>query len=99
MIQRSGHKSQHRKKETTEEKVQKHLLSSFQKTKSKQTSGSVFADRIEQNKKTEIELELINFVDYFVDGRIKCTGNLVTFKIEALESNQFVNPKETCNFE
>ena len=33
----------------------KHLLSSFQQTKSTQTSGSVFADRIEQVKKTKFE--------------------------------------------
>ena len=42
-------------------KYKKHLLSSFQKTKSTQTSGSVFADRIEQVKKTEFDLELIKF--------------------------------------
>ena len=34
-------------------KYKKHLLSSCQKTKSKQTSGSVFADQIEQVKKTK----------------------------------------------
>ena len=37
----------------------KRLLSSFEKTKSTQTSGSLFADRIEQIKKTSFELELI----------------------------------------
>ena len=37
----------------------KHLLSSFQKTKSTQTSGSVFAERVEQVKKTTYELEFI----------------------------------------
>ena len=44
--------TQHREKETLEEKYKKPLLSSFQKTKSTQTSGSVFADRIEQVKKS-----------------------------------------------
>ena len=36
-------------------KYKKHLLSSCQKTKSTQTSGSVFADGIEQVKKTKLE--------------------------------------------
>ena len=36
------------KKRLLRKKFKKHLLSSFQKTKSTQTSGSVFADRIEQ---------------------------------------------------
>ena len=39
-------------------KYKKHLLNSIQKAKSTQTSGSVFADRIEQIKKTKLELEL-----------------------------------------
>ena len=47
------------KKRFLRKKYKKHLLSSFQKTKSTQTSGSVFADRIEQVKKTKFELELI----------------------------------------
>ena len=34
-------------------------MSSLQKTISTQTSGSVFADRIEQDKKTKLEVELI----------------------------------------
>ena len=41
-------------------KYQKQLFSSFHKTKSTQTSRSVFADRIEEVKKTKFELELIN---------------------------------------
>ena len=43
------------KKRLLRKKYKKHLLSSFQKTKSTQPSGSVFADRIEQVKKTEFE--------------------------------------------
>ena len=61
----------------------KHLLSSFQKTKSTQTSESVFADRIEQVKKTKFELELIKIVDCFLDGHGIYT-NLVSFKIKSL---------------
>ena len=45
----------------------KHLLRSFEKTKSMQSSGSVFADRIEKVRKTRIELELIKIVDCFLD--------------------------------
>ena len=44
---------------TLDEKYKKHLFSSYQNTKSAQTSASVFADRIEQVKETKFELELI----------------------------------------
>ena len=37
------------KKRLLRKKYKKHLFSSFQKTKTTQTSGSVFADRIEKN--------------------------------------------------
>ena len=43
-------------------------MSALQKNKSTQTSGSVFAKRIEKTKKTEFELELIKIVDCFLDG-------------------------------
>ena len=65
-------------------KYKKHLLSSFQKTKTTQARGSVFADRIEQVKKTEFELELIKNVDCFLDGHGNYTSNLVSFKIKSL---------------
>ena len=61
-------------------KYKKHLLSSFQKTKSTQISRSVFADRIEQVKKTKFELELIKNVDCFLDGHGNYTSKLVSFK-------------------
>ena len=41
------------KKRLLRKKYKRHLLSSLQKTISTQTSGSVFADRIEQVKKTK----------------------------------------------
>ena len=53
------------KKRLLRKKYKKPLLSSFQKTKSTQTSGSLFADRIEQVKKTKFQLELIKIVDCF----------------------------------
>ena len=71
------------KKRLLRKKYKKHLLSSFQKTKSTQTSGSVFADRIEQVKKTKFELELIKIVDCFLDGHGNYTSNLVSFKIKS----------------
>ena len=53
------------KKRLLRKEYKKHLLSSFQKTKSTQTSGSVFAERIEKVKKTKFELVLIKIVDCF----------------------------------
>ena len=72
------------KKRLLRKKYKKNLLSSMQKTKSTQTSGSVFADRIEQVKKTKFELELIKIVDGFLDGHGYFTSILVSFKIKSL---------------
>ena len=72
------------KKRLLKKKYKKHLLSSFQKSKSTQTSGSVFADRIEQVKKTKFELELIKIIDCFLDDHGNYTSNLVSFKIRCL---------------
>ena len=44
-----------KKKRLLRKTYKKHLLSSFQKTKLTQASGSVFADRIEEVKKTKFE--------------------------------------------
>ena len=82
------------KKRLLRKKFKKHLLSSFQKTKSTQTRGSEFADRIEQVKKTNFELELIKIVDCFLDGHGNYTSNLVSFKIKSLYTNPFLNSKE-----
>ena len=81
---RSGENAQHCEKETLQEKYEKHLLSSFQKSKSTQTTGSVFADWIEQVKKTKFELGLIKVVDCFPDGHDSYTSKLVSFKIKPL---------------
>ena len=61
----------------------KNLFSSFQKTKTTQTSGSVFAERIEEVKKTKFEFELIKIVDCFLDGHGKFDSNLVSFKLKS----------------
>ena len=68
------------KKRLLWKKYKKLFLSSIQKTKLTQTIGSVFADRIEQVKKTKFELELIKSVDCFLDGHGNYTSNLVSFK-------------------
>ena len=47
----------------------KHFLSFFRKTKLTQTSGSAFADTIEQIERSQIGKELITIVDSFLDGR------------------------------
>ena len=65
-------------------KFKKHLFSSFRKTKTTQTSGSVFAERLEKIKKTKFELDLIKIVDFFIDGRGNHDSNLVSFKIKSL---------------
>ena len=72
------------KKRLLRKAFKKQLLSSFQKTKLTETSGSVFADRIEQVKRTNFELELIKIVDCFLDGHGNYTSNLVSSKIKSL---------------
>ena len=77
-------------------KFKKHLFSSFQKTKTTQTSGSVFAERIEKLKETKFELELVKNVDCFLDGHGNYDSNLVSFRMKSLETNLFLNSKEIC---
>ena len=72
------------KKRLFRKKYKKHLFSSFQKTKATQTSGSVFAERIEKVKRTKFELDLIKIVDCFLDGHGNYDSNLVSFKIKSL---------------
>ena len=72
------------KKRLLRKKYKKHLFSSFQKTKTTQTSGSVFAERFEKVKKTKFELDLIKNVDCFLDGHGNYDSNLVSFKIKSL---------------
>ena len=57
----------------------KHFFSFFQKTKTTQTSGSVFAERIKKVKKTKFELELLKVVDCFLDGHGNYDSNLACF--------------------
>ena len=61
-------------------------MSSLQKNKSTQTSGSVFAERIEKAKKTKFELELIKIEDCFLDGHGSYDSKLVSFKNTLLQT-------------
>ena len=58
-------------------------MSSLQKNTTTQTSGSVFAERIEKARKTKFELELLKIVDCFLDGHGTYDSNLVSFKIKS----------------
>ena len=71
-------------KKTLEEKVQKTFIQLLSKDKNTQTSGSVFAERIEKGKKTKFEFELIKIVDCFLDGYGNFDSKLVSFKIKSL---------------
>ena len=72
------------KKRLLRKKYKKKLFRSFQKTKTTQTSGSVFAERIEKVQKTKFELDLIKIVDCFLDGHGNYDSNLVSFKTKYL---------------
>ena len=72
------------KKRLLRKKYKTHFFSSFQKAKTTQTSGSVFAERIEKVKNTKFELELIKIVDCFLDGHGNSDSNLGSFKIKSL---------------
>ena len=72
------------KKRLLRRKYKKHLFSSFQKTKRTQTSGSVFAESIENVKKTKFELHLMKTVYCVLDGHGNFDRNSVSFKIKAL---------------
>ena len=84
------------KKKLLRRKYKKQLLSSFQKTKSTQTIGSVFADRIEHTKWTKLELELIKIIDCFPGGHGYYTSNLVSVKIKSLQTNHILNSEAKC---
>ena len=82
------------KKRLLWKKYKKLLFSSFRKTKTTQTSGSVFAERIEKVKETKFELEQIEIVDCFLDGHGNYDSNLVSFKTKFLKINHSLNSKE-----
>ena len=65
-------------------KYKKHSLSSFHKFKLTQTSGSVYAERIVQIKKTNFAAELIKTVDCLINGLGNYTSIFVLFKMKSL---------------
>ena len=71
------------KKRLLRKKYKKHFFSSFQNTKTTQTSGSVFAERFEKLKKTKFELDFIKIVDCPLDAHGKYDSNLVSFKMKS----------------
>ena len=75
------------KKRILRKNYRKLSLSSIQKTKSTQTSGSVFADRIEQVEKTKFELELIKIAYCFLDCHGNYSIDLVSFKKKSFYLN------------
>ena len=84
------------KKRLLRKMYKKHLFSSFQKTKTTQTSGLVFAERIEKVQRTKSEFELIKIVDCFLDGHGNFDSNLVYFKIKSLKTNHSLKSREIC---
>ena len=55
-------------------------MSALQKSKSPQTSGSVFAEGIEKAKKSRTELELLKALGCFLDDHGNYDSNLVSFE-------------------
>ena len=72
------------KKRLLRKKFEQHFMSALQKNKSAQTSGSMFAERIEKVKKTRFGLKLIKIVDCFLDGHGNYDSNLVSFRMKSL---------------
>ena len=68
------------KKRLLRRKFKQHFMSALQKNKSTQTSGSVFAERIEKAKKTKFELELMKIVDCFFGNHGSYDSKLASFK-------------------
>ena len=84
------------KKRLVRKKYNKHLLTSIQKTKSTQSSGSVFANRIEQVKKINFESQLMKNLHCLQDGHGNYTSILVSFQKKSLQTYRFLNSKEIC---
>ena len=68
------------KKRVLRREFEQHFMSALQKSKSMQTSSSVFAKRVEKAKKTKFELEVLKIVDCFHDGHGNNDSNLVSLR-------------------
>ena len=73
-------------KRALEEKSKQRFMSALQsqRNKSMQTSGSVFAERIEKAKNSNFEMEPKKMVRCFLDGHGNYDSNLISFKIKSL---------------
>ena len=67
-------------KKSFRKKYYKHLLSYFQKTKLTKTKASIFAESVNQIKKTKLQLEPNKFADFFVDGQSIYTSSFVSLR-------------------
>ena len=76
------------KKRFLRKKFKQHFMSAPQKNISTQTSGSVFAERIEKAKETKLALELIKNVDCFLDDHGIYDSKVVSFEIKSLEQTK-----------
>ena len=68
------------KKRLLRKKIRQYFLSALQKNKSTQSRGSVFAERSEKAIRNNFELEIITFVDCYLDDHGKSDSNLVSFQ-------------------
>ena len=80
------------KKRLLRKKFEQQFMSALLKNKSTQTSGSVFAERIEKVKKTNFELELLKNVDCFLDGHGNYDSYFGTFY-----NKIFITNRNFCN--
>ena len=65
-------------------KFKQFFMIPLQKNKSTETCGLVIAEKIEKAEKIEFEMELIKFVDCFLDGHGIYDSNLLSFKMKSL---------------
>ena len=81
------------KKRLLRKKYRKHFLSSSETTNSSQTSGSVFAERIEEIKETKYKLELEKLVECFLVRYGRYSSIIVTFAKKLHKLTTFCHPK------
>ena len=75
------------KKRLLTKKFKQHLMSALQKHESTESSGSVFAEKIEKVETTKFESDLIKNVECFLDGHGIYDSNLVSFRIKNFITN------------
>ena len=71
------------KKRLLRKKFKKQIFCSFQKIKTTQTNGSVFAERIEELKRLILKWNK-KIIECFLDGHGNYESNSVTFRMKSL---------------